>query len=402
MSTGDARYIKQLNRRILIEEIVKERALSRSDLARSTGLNKATVSAQVNDLIQDHIVSEKSPGELITVGRKPILLEMNDKAGYSIGIDIDQFVIRVNCIDFKGNPFHKLNIDINQNDFNHVVDVIKIHLIPLIEKLNNDYDPIGLTGIGVGIHGIINNDDQVVFTPKQRWTDLNVKETLEKELNTSIFIDNNSNLSAYGEQVYFESIPDLFCITLYSGIGLGIINQNNIYRGYQGFAGEIGHMIIEPDGLRCSCGNQGCWELYASEKTLASKITNHFPEVTSIQDFDHLLKDTTFEKTLDEYLKYLGIGLNNIINIFNPQKVILNGSLINKNPALINKIHDHLHSKMNSYEDIRISHLGENACAIGGAAIVLKNFFDIDTLDYLNYEYSFEDFSDSNEVSLKP
>ncbi len=387
MSKGDANYIKQMNRRNLIEYILKEKSLSRSDLARRTGLNKATVSVQINELIQENIVVEQRAGDTVTLGRKPILLEMNDQAGYSIGIDIDDTMIRGVFLDFKGRPFHHICLPINNDDFDSIINELEINILPLIKEFNKKHMPRGLIGICVGIHGIINNDSRVIFTQKHKWSNIEVREKLEERFHTPVYIDNNANLSAYGELVYFENIPDLFCITLFSGIGLGIINNHSIYRGSQGFAGEVGHMIINPHGPKCACGNHGCWELYASEKELLQTLSNHFPEKINDNSSAQLLEDPSFEEELDKYLSNLGYGLNNIINIFNPQRIVLNGALINKNPNVVQKIESKLHSKINNYEEIRISQLGETACAMGGAAFVLKNYFNVQTLDFLAYDY---------------
>ncbi|GEN45985.1 ROK family transcriptional regulator [Alkalibacillus haloalkaliphilus] len=385
MSTGDAHYIKNLNRRILIEQIIKEKTLSRSDLARDTGLNKATVSAQISALIDEGIVRETKIGSIDSPGRKPILIEINGDAGYSIGIDVDTTEVRAVFIDLKGFPFHKEVIETNEGDLDQLISIVRERLKPLMDQFNTDYDPIGLTGICVGIHGIINNDNEIVFTPKQQWTNTDLKEKLESEIDVPVYIDNNANLSAFGEQVYFENISDLFCITLYSGIGLGIINNYTIYRGYEGFAGEVGHMIVQPEGQLCTCGNLGCWEQYASEKVLKQKLSNRFENAKD--NYQTLLTEDSFKGDLEEFSKYLAIGLNNIINIFNPQRIVLNGALINENPQVIEEMEGLLKSKINSYETIHISRLGEFACALGGAAYVLKNYLNVNTLDYMAYEY---------------
>ncbi|WP_176222169.1 ROK family transcriptional regulator [Tuberibacillus sp. Marseille-P3662] len=387
MDTGDATYIKQINRRILIEEIIKNISLSRSELSRITGLNKATVSAQVSDLLNDHIVIEKSAGESITRGRKPILLEINGEAGYSIGIDIDEHVLNLICINLKGKPFHKLRLDVENYNFDHVINLLIENVVSLMEKFNQAYQPIGLVGVGVGIHGIVNNKSDIVFTPKQQWSNIDIQSRLENTFKTNVYVDNNANLSAYAEQVYYEHISDLFCITLYSGIGLGMINENKIYRGFQGFAGEIGHMIVEPNGLLCSCGNKGCWELYASETSLMNTLEEKYPTLTLPEYTEKLVNEEAFEAILDEYLNYLAIGLNNIINIFNPETIIINGTIINGHSSFITNIREKLKSKINNYRDIRVSQIGENACALGGAALAIKNFFGVNMVDYVDYNY---------------
>ncbi|GAB3045841.1 ROK family transcriptional regulator [Virgibacillus ainsalahensis] len=388
MNTGDANYIKRLNRRILLEEIIKNISLSRSDLARITGLNKATVSAQVADFLQEDIVIEKSEGESITRGRKPILLEINGNGGYSIGIDIDESQMNIYFTNLKGEPFYNLNLPILDYNLDNLTKQLIDNLMPYIKEFNQKYASIGLVGVGVGIHGIVNDKEDIIFTPKQKWSNINIKDRLEEAFQTNVTIDNNANLSVFAEQVYDEHISDLFCITLYSGIGLGIISEDKIYRGYQGFAGEIGHMIIESSGRQCSCGNKGCWELYASESVLLEALKEKHPSVTGESKIETLLNQEGTEEIIENYLDYLAVGLNNIINIFNPEKIILNGVIINGNSPFINKIQDKLKSKINNYREIRASKLGKDSSALGGAALAIKRHFGLKTINYVEYGYT--------------
>ncbi|WP_179151976.1 ROK family transcriptional regulator [Oceanobacillus senegalensis] len=384
MKTGDASYIKQLNRKILIKEIIKNVSLSRSDLARITGLNKATVSAQVHDFLKEQIVVEEYDSESVNRGRRPIKLEINGQAGYSIGIDINTTAIFVLFMNLKGETIDTKKIHLKHDDLNQVITQLIQELTPMVKSFNQQFHPLGLIGMSVGIHGIVNNKEEIIFTPNQKWSNITIKEELENAFNTSVYVDNNANLSVFAEQVFDEHISDLFCITLYAGIGLGIINENRIYRGYQGFAGEIGHMVVETHGKQCPCGNKGCWELYASERALMDALQNNNPPI-SLQDAinkhstDHL-------DVMDNYFEYLAAGLNNVINIFNPEKVILNGSIINGNSPFIMDITKRLKSKMNNYREIRASKLGEYSCVLGGAALVIKNFFDIDTIDFTAHD----------------
>jgi len=382
MRTGDANYIKQLNRKILIEGIIKGRSISRSDLARATGLNKATVSTQVSDFLDEQIVIEKYEHESTNRGRRPILLEINDQAGYSIGIDIDATHLSLLFMNLKGKKLHTAKVIVEFNDLSKITGQLISLLTPFIEEYNKKYQPLGLVGIGIGIHGIVNNKQEITFTPKHEWSNIIMKEQLEEAFNTQVYIDNNANLSVFAEQTFDEHISNLFSITLHSGIGLGIINENKIYRGYQGFAGEIGHMIVETDGKPCTCGNKGCWELYASEQALTTALKETKPVLTPAQAFERHSKQQL--DIVEEYLDYLAIGLNNIINIFNPDILILNGSFINRNFLYITDITERLKSKMNNYREIRASALGEHACVLGGAAIAIKNFFEIDTIDFTN------------------
>lgn len=380
MKTGDASYIKQLNRKILLEEIIRHQSISRSELARVTGLNKATVSSQVSEFLKQEIIVEKHDARIGNRGRRPILLELNGEAGFSIGIDIDANELSVLFMNLKGDALHSFKTEITFNHIAQITNQLIDLLSPTIEKYKSIYKPLGLIGIGVGIHGIVNNEQEIIFTPTHEWSNIAIREQLEEALKAPVYIDNNANLSVFAEQVFGEHSPNLFCVTLYSGIGLGIMNENKIYRGFQGFAGEIGHMVVESEGLPCPCGNKGCWELYASEKALLSSFQEKNPDF-SLTDIKTLHYNSESD-VLDHYIHYLAIGLNNIINIFNPETIILNGAMINENLSFIVDITQRLQSKMNHYKEIRASKLGQNSCILGGAAMAIRNFLEIDTMDF--------------------
>lgn len=387
MSTADSKFIKTMNRRILIEKIIEHQSISRSDLAKITGLNKSTVSDQINGLVEQNLISEQ---EAVTSsgGRKPIYLTINRKAGYSIGIDVDEPSSQIHVTDLLGQAIEvrSIKVELENNTFSQIADIL-IREIEQIRKAHDQtHSPFGLVGIGIGIHGIVREDQRVVFTPKLQWIDVDIKERFESEFNVPIFVDNNANLCAYAEQVFHYSIEDLFCVSMYSGIGLGIIKDREIYRGFQGFAGEIGHMIVEKEGLPCPCGNKGCWEQYASEKAVMKRLKEKNIIATS-EELHVLLSEKCETEVFDQFFDYLAIGLNNIINIFNPETIILNGHLLNHCPQTIALIEKNLHSRMNNYKQIVPSELGKHACSLGGGMIALKEFFGVHRLNLSEYDY---------------
>lgn len=381
MNTGDTHYIKRMNRRIIIENVIKHVSLSRSELSRITGLNKATISSQVGELMEEGYIVERETGASVTRGRKPIMIEINERAGFTIGIDIDDQITNILCCDLKGQLIHRRSVTLNTHDFEEMttslINIIKEDILPSGSLLQD----IPLIGIGVGIHGIVNNDHQIIFTPKQEWADKDIKSRLEQEMNVPVFVDNSANLSVFAEQVYYEQVSDLFCLTLYSGIGLGIIKDFDIYRGFQGFAGEIGHMIVEPDGLPCPCGNHGCWELYASNKALLKQLDQDSASLTA-ERLDILFHQDVQGTILEDYLNYLALGLNNVINIFNPERIVINSALFSARPELLSHLTDRFQSKFNNYDELKISRLNEEACAYGAAALAFKEFFDITIVDH--------------------
>lgn len=386
MSTGDARYIKSLNKRILIEKIIEHRVISRSELARITGLNKSTVSAQISEMLDERLVTEKV-AELSNGGRKPILLQINEDAGIAAGIDIDKQFIQIHITNLLGKPIKAYRIPNDDNDERATINNLSCKLQEIVEEMNDRYAPFGLIGIGIGVHGIVNNEDRVIFTPKSNWVDVDLKNEIQSKFNVPVYVDNNADLSVYAEQVYNYPSPNLFNLTMYSGIGLGILQDNEIYRGFKGFAGEIGHMIVERGGLPCPCGNQGCWELYSSEGALKKELKAHGVIEDECEKIDVTSVFSQYPEIMKRYMDYFAVGMNNIINIFNPETIIINSPMLNENELLIQQLIDRLNSRMNYYETIVTSSLGRNACSLGGAMLALKNHYGVKTLNLNGYNY---------------
>ncbi|WP_079476359.1 ROK family transcriptional regulator [Marinococcus halophilus] len=382
MHKGDWNYIRNLNRRLILEEIVKNASLSRSELARITGLNKATISTQINDLLEQGLVIETRTEALDTPGRKPIIIEMNERAGFTVGIDIDELSTNIVFCDLKGRRLHQKQLHLDTSHFESMLEALIQQLRAEIEVFQNVSSAPPLAGIGIGVHGIVDNDSQIVYTPKQQWVDVDVKTRLEAAFEAPVHVDNSANLAVYAEHVYAEHVPDLFCLTLYSGIGLGMVKDAVIYRGHQGFAGEIGHMIIEPNGKPCPCGNHGCWELYASNKAFLKLLHDHGSEFHTKEQIRKHLASAGAAQVVDEYIFYLSIGVNNVINIFNPERVIINSPLFASKPELLDKVRHSLRSKFNNYQELKLSSLNEDACALGAAALAFKKFLGVHQVDH--------------------
>src|SRR5699024_6846602 len=131
-----------------------------------------------------------------------------------------------------------------------------------------DVSSYGLISCIVGVHGTVDKHEIVNFIPQYQWTNVDLKKDIQNGVNIKLILENNANLSAFAEKVYHPNSSQLLTISLSSGIGSGNMVDWKLNKGYHGHAGEMGHMIISPDGPKCRCGNKGCWELYASETSL--------------------------------------------------------------------------------------------------------------------------------------
>jgi predicted NBD/HSP70 family sugar kinase len=382
MITGDAAYIKKINRSLILREIVKEGMISRADLSKVTALTRATISAQAADLLEDGLIIETQL-EHNSVGRKPIMLSLNSEAGYALGIDLDFNHISFTVSNLLGQPVSSIDIAIKSNDYSEILTI----LIDQIMKYKGDYSNCryGMVGVAVAIHGLVTKEQSIYYIPQLGWHQFDLKNDLEKAIGLDVFIENNANLSSFAERVFFHHETDnLLCATLYSGIGLGMMMKNDFFRGHDGFAGEIGHMIIVPEGIPCKCGNKGCWEKYASESSIFTTLSTkrHIKNLS----YEHIQKwldegDEEVHHLMEQFIYYLSLGLNNMINMYNPDVLVLDSELLRMYPDALDKIKGKLNSSISHYRELSISSIGRKSSELGACALAIKHFLDVPMLN---------------------
>lgn len=386
MITGDAAYIKKINRSIILREIVKEGLISRADLSKVTALTRATISAQVADLIDEGLIIETQL-EHYSVGRKPIMLSLNSEAGFALGIDLDYDHISFTVSNLIGSPVSSKRIETNTSNYQEILNLIVEQI--RIFKSEYAFSQYGIIGIVIAIHGLVGKDETIHYVPRLRWNNISLKSDLEKQIDINVYLENNANLSAFAERVFVNHETDnLLAATLYSGIGLGMMMNNEFFRGHDGFAGEIGHMIVVPNGIQCNCGNKGCWERYASENV----IFNTLSEKRNIKPitYDHIQQwldegDEEVIQLMEQFTFYLSIGLNNMINMYNPDVLVLDSELLRIYPNSLDKIRGNLNSSISHYRALQISTIGRNSAVLGACALAIKHFLNVPMLNF-NYQ----------------
>lgn len=324
--TGDQALVKKINKSIILHTIRRHSPLSRARVSEMTGLNKATVSNLVAELCGQELVTEVGPGES-SGGRKPLILNFNAMAGSVIGIELRVKQLTAVLCDLGGSILHESDVSLEAHELPYVLEQMKILISDLIAKA--PATPYGIVGIGVGVPGMVDEHGIVLFAPNLGWEMINLRGLLEQEFSVPVTIDNEANAGAQGELNFgaARDVRHLLYISAGSGIGSGIIIGGELYKGARGYAGETGHMSIEAKGKPCSCGSRGCWELYASEKTydnpgltLPARTT---PELVSYAAHgqEDALRHFSFMG------EYLGIGVTNLINSFNPELIVIGGAL---------------------------------------------------------------------------
>lgn len=378
MAAASQELIRNINNNLILESILNYGPISRADLSKRLNLTKATISAIVQDLIDHSLVIEIGSKDT-HVGRKPILLCFNQKCAYAISIDLNAEYIAVCLSDLKGEKIYsshyKNNLD-SETLLEKLKAIIK-HIITLVPD-----SKYGVVGITVGIHGITFNNE-IIFTPYYNLTGLDIASDLNNTFNIPVYIENEANLSVIGEKAFFNDYSNIVNISIHTGVGLGLIIDNKLYTGYNGFAGEFGHSIVVPNGKPCPCGNNGCLEQYVSETSLL----RHYSQLKGceIKDIDVLISDYLYgdieaNQVIKSFIDYMSIAVNNILNTFNPHIIIINSAVTTYLPNIIEKIKNSMNSRMSKYINIVPTTLQNNSILLGGVYIISKNFLKIDNL----------------------
>lgn len=378
---SDKFNIRAQNEAMLLKRIIDSKIISRAELSKVTGLNKASVSTITKELIAANYIHEVGIGDSSAVGgRKPVLLQFNPQVGTVLSIDIGtNYIFGVHCF-LDGQ-------EINWSIIEEIA-ISKVNIMAYIQEIITklqvkDLDQV--VGLTVAIHGIV-FENRITFAPHYDLVDFDLHGLLADTYNFPIFIENEANLSALGAYSFGHDSRQLIALSVHSGIGAGIVIDGVLLKGQEGEAGEIGHSILFPDGKNCPCGNQGCLELYASTEVLFNEIKEALQlDRLSIKQIQEAVQadHPQVMKIIDRNAHYLSIGINNISSIFNQETLIINSPLYNAMPELVNLVTDKLEGRISRNSIITSSKIGERAITYGGVALACQNFLNISQLKFV-------------------
>ncbi len=312
---------------------------------------------------------------------------------YFAGIDLGGTNIAAGIVDENGKMYEDMSIPTGaQRDYTEIVK----DMAGLVETLckNMKINPNDLKGVGIGCPGSIDNENGVCeYSNNINMKHAKIAEEFRKYIDVPVNIENDANAAAFGEyEINAKGSKSFVFITLGTGVGGGVIINGEIFRGFNGVGAELGHSVIEMDGEECTCGRKGCWEAYASvtalirqtkkameedKDSLMHKIAEDEGKVNGKVAFLAAKKgDKSGQKVVDAYFKYIAEGLANVVNTFQPEQVVLGGSISKEGDYLLNPVKN-LVEKMdyNRYmpkAEIKIATLFGDAGIIG-AALAAKN-----------------------------
>lgn len=311
---------------------------------------------------------------------------MKASSEFVIGIDLGGTNIKGALLDFKGKVVEKYEIATLANGG---PEVVAGRIVQLAEILMKDYKG-KIAGMGIGVPGQPDlSNGTVVFAPNLRWRNVPLIPMLKPSLAFPMFLENDANAAALGEKwcgVGREAV-NMVAITIGTGIGGGIIIDGRLYRGSNGGAGEIGHTVVKPDGPLCNCGKQGCLETLTAAPALVRQAREAIDRgrSTSLTAVENLAARDIFEaagrgdelagEIVGEMVYYLGLGIGNLLNIFNPDLVAVGGGVSKAGEVLFKPLRETaLKVALEASRAVNIvpAELGNDAGSIGAGAVVLQ------------------------------
>lgn len=373
MTKSNSQSIKIQNTNLLIGKLMELQETSRIELARLTTLNKATVSSIISELLDKNLVIETSK-TVKTSGRSANIIALNKNAGSIISLELQPTKILGAVTNLYGEILHETHKPIDDSDFGvYLKDILSAidDLKVLVPKSR-----YGLIGIGIGIYGIVDVDKKIKYTPYNNWKDIELKKIIEDYTGIDTYVENEANISALGENISFPEQRNIVSLTIGVGVGMGIIINNNLYVGSDGYAGEIGHTIVHPNGRQCVCGNKGCLETYIKDTAILNQYFNITNESITIEEFTNRYKrkDPYAMKIYAEFIEYVSLMINNISQMLNPKAIVINNLIIENVSESISLIKNNLNSNLMNLDILTLSKFKAKTNILGLANILIKDF----------------------------
>lgn len=371
--------VRARNMRGILRVLLHHDDISRVAIAEKLGLSTATITHLVTELTEQGLVSEQGALRKEGAGRPQVALRLVSGARLAVGIRIGARLVQVGLTDLKGQP-------LQFRAFSHTDDkspeAVLSETCSMVEALiaEQGADRRYVIGVGVGAAGLVDPYTGMnVFAPNLGWRNVPLRDFLAERLRLPVCVDNNVRAMALGEAMFgvAQNVRAMAFAYARIGVGAGLVVEGELYRGAAAGAGEIGHttMIVE-GGERCHCGNTGCLETVFSETALV--------RLAGGQPIEAIFAtaragDQDLRCMLEDRARYMGVALANLVNVFNPELIVMGGILAQAEdllmPTIEAVIRERAFADLGQQVVLRITEFGNKEGVIGAAALALEQFF---------------------------
>lgn len=384
MEKQDQLLMKKQNKNLVLDLIKNQSPISRMEIAKITGMSPTSITRIVSELQLQGFVKET---DLVTsgVGRRAALLDVCSDILYTIGVEIDKFIIKVGIVNYVGEIVASQNISKDElESYKETLEKINASISWLIEEQQIHSERI--IGIGVGLPGSIDYKNGIVKVSDQlKWKNVNLAKDLRQLTQFAVQIDNELKMKIEAEKFKGMAIDsqNAVLVGIGSGIGTAILLNGEIYRGESNNAGEIAHTVIDPNGNYCSCGKIGCLATYISEGAILLD-SRKVKKIDSINDVFAAYRngESWAINIMDRTATYIALAISNILCHYNPEVIILSGNTIEKLPeikkAIEQKSELYIWEPLKEKVRITYSKLSESGVLLGAALRVQNTMLDIE------------------------
>jgi glucokinase-like ROK family protein len=395
-NTADQALVRELNLSSVLRLVHNDAPLSRAGLAATSGLNKSTVSSLIEELLERRLVCET--GVTAGTGRPATLLEMNPKAGAIIAVELGVDFVAIVLTDFVGKILWRKQVgaDPAESQEKTLTQTHKLvnEAIAACKKMDSP-----ILGLSFAIPGTVDLEEGVlIFAPNLNWHNVPLGRIFSNSTGLKVFVENDANAAAVAEHLFgaARQLRDFIFVFIGVGLGGGLFLNGQLYRGKGGFAGEIGHthIMAEPFNMPCHCGNLGCWETYANQDAIIRRVQarlkgkKNTPIMTLMGSQNAALSLPIIKQAADagdpdaidslaEAGTAIGNGCAGLVNIFNPEKIILGGPVSIAGdyllPSIQQTVNEHSMTENVMQAEVSLSPFGPDASLIGAAAIVIND-----------------------------
>ena len=367
------------NEKLVLKEIFNHQNISRTEISKNLGINKATISSILNKLKSKSLVREVGEGDSTkSGGRKPILLKVNHLYGYFISLDLTYSSVEVMYNYFDGNVIQHESYKLPDENVSSILDILKEHV-----DVHEKHDTIhGLLGMSVSIHGVVDNEQNVIYLPFHKTDGVSITEMLKEFAQVPVMIENEANLSALYERNFKHSlsINNLIALSIHKGIGAGLIINNKLYRGANGEAGEIGKTLVSKVSNNVETYHK--IEDIFSQEALLQNLSHQLGETLTLSKLIQCYKErnTVVVQEMEQFINKIAILIHNLNTQFNPNAFYVNCPLINEMPEILEEIKEQFKQYSRNEIQIKLNSNVKYATLLGGTLAIIQKVLQIEDI----------------------